>query len=242
MDTGFTAARGLRGLGLMILLGLVFAAVIFGSFYYAGRLVDRNLKVVGAAEKTFQADTAKWKLGLLRTAPDDGVADASRRLKADVAGVLASFEDQGIPADAITVHPVELQQRYGNRGPEGYEIRQGLTVVSQNVGALEKLATNPDFILGRGLLLQSSRLEYYASRLAELKRELLGLAAVDAKKRAASVAAALDRRVGDLRASRAGVFQITEPLSTEVSHFGRHSTDTREKRIAVTVHAEFGIR
>ena len=40
-------------------------------------------------------------------------------------------------------------------------------------------------------------------------------------------------------AARAGVFQITEPYSTEVSDYGVHNTSTRVKEITVTVHATF---
>ena len=41
--------------------------------------------------------------------------------------------------------------------------------------------------------------------------------------------------------ARAGVFQITEPYSTEVSGMGMYNTSTRRKEITVTVHASFAL-
>jgi uncharacterized protein len=63
-----------------------------------------------------------------------------------------------------------------------------------------------------------------------------------AKRRAEEIVGSTGGKVGGVTSARAGVFQITEPFSTEVSSFGVHNTSTRRKEITVTVHSAFRIR
>src|SRR5690606_32121047 len=63
----------------------------------------------------------------------------------------------------------------------------------------------------------------------------------DAQRRAEEIAGSAGSRVGDVISARAGVFQITEPYSTEVSGMGMYSTSTRRKEITVTVHGDFAL-
>ncbi|CAO81471.1 conserved hypothetical protein [Candidatus Cloacimonas acidaminovorans str. Evry] len=49
-------------------------------------------------------------------------------------------------------------------------------------------------------------------------------------------------KLGKLREARAGVFQITEPYSTEVSDYGIYNTSTRSKSISVTLTAIFKLK
>ncbi|MCL7972923.1 MAG: SIMPL domain-containing protein, partial [marine benthic group bacterium] len=44
-----------------------------------------------------------------------------------------------------------------------------------------------------------------------------------------------------IASARAGVFQITEPFSTDVAAYGIYDTSSRKKEIRVTVHAVFVI-
>jgi hypothetical protein len=75
-----------------------------------------------------------------------------------------------------------------------------------------------------------------------LKHSLLGAATSDAQRRAAEIAKSTAASVGDILTARAGVFQITEPYSTEVSGMGMYNTSTRRKEITVTVRADFVLR
>ena len=95
-------------------------------------------------------------------------------------------------------------------------------------------------LLQDGAVLQASQLEYYYSGIAEMKHSLLAKATADARLRAEEIAGASGGgRLGRMRSARAGVFQITEPFSTDVAAYGIHATNTREKEISVTVHATF---
>ncbi|HNQ44545.1 MAG TPA: SIMPL domain-containing protein, partial [Candidatus Cloacimonadota bacterium] len=76
----------------------------------------------------------------------------------------------------------------------------------------------------------------------ELKKQLLAEATADAVARAQEISGSAKTRLGKMREARAGVFQITEPYSTDVSDYGIYNTSTRQKSISVTLTAVFGLR
>ena len=62
------------------------------------------------------------------------------------------------------------------------------------------------------------------------------------RERALEMLKGSDMRLGKLQTLRQGVFQITQPHSTEVSSSGIHDTSTKKKQISVTAHATFAIK
>ena len=112
-------------------------------------------------------------------------------------------------------------------------------MISRDVDRLESLALNPAELIAGGLVLESSQLEYFYSGLDSLKHQLLATATEDARTRAEEIAGGSGLSIDRIAGARAGVFQITEPFSTEVSDFGIHNTATKRKEITVTVHATF---
>lgn len=85
-------------------------------------------------------------------------------------------------------------------------------------------------------------MEYYSTKLNSIKRELLAEATRDAQKRAQAIAAGTGDRIGNIASARVGVFQITEPNSTEVADYGVYNTATKEKDITVTMNVTFSLK
>ncbi|MBP7509433.1 MAG: hypothetical protein KA807_16595, partial [Prolixibacteraceae bacterium] len=98
---------------------------------------------------------------------------------------------------------------------------------------------DPQFFAQRSIILIQSNLEYLYSKLPDLKKEMIGAATEDAYARAKEISSASKTHLGKLIYARTGVFQITEPYSTEVSDYGFYRTNTRTKSISVTVTADF---
>lgn len=227
---------------LVLALGLVAAATAFGLFFYNARDGRDTVQVVGAATQQFEADVAKWRLGLSRSVPLGGVREGYGRLDADVQQLLRQLRARGITQDAITLQPPTSSSRYNRDGQvTGYDVSQNLYVVAQDVDAIEAFALRPGELATGGASLQYSNIEYYYDDLATLKRSLLAQATEDARQRAGEIAGSAGGSVEQMVAARAGVFQITEPYSTEVSSYGVHSTGTRQQEITVTVHATFTV-
>ncbi|HOA28933.1 MAG TPA: hypothetical protein PKL34_02770, partial [Candidatus Cloacimonadota bacterium] len=60
--------------------------------------------------------------------------------------------------------------------------------------------------------------------------------------RAEEISSSAKTKLGKMREARAGVFQITEPYSTDVSDYGIYNTGTRSKSISVTLTAVFKLK
>ncbi len=223
----------------ILALGLVVAALVFGTFFYNARDTGDTVQTVGAATELFTADVAKWRLVLMRPTDLDGQQAGYRALATDVQSLRAQLRGLGLPDTSVTVQPPSANPTYGYNGtPTGYQVQQTLFVVSENVDEVERLALDPASLQTGGASLQSSSLEYFYSDLDRLKRSLLARATDDARARAAEIVGA---EVEHMTAARAGVFQITEPYSTEVSSYGMHNTATRRQEITVTVHTTFEV-
>lgn len=71
---------------------------------------------------------------------------------------------------------------------------------------------------------------------------MLGEASKNAKRRAEQLVANSGGKIGPLRSSKMGVFQITRPNSNEVSDYGIYDTSSLEKEITAVVNAEFYVK
>lgn len=226
---------------LVLASGLVLAAVVFGAFFYQARDAGDTVQTVGAATEQFTADVAKWRLTLARRT---GLGDQQAGyvgLAGDVQALRAQLRGLGLPDSAVNVQPPNANEVYENGYVTGHQVQQTLFVVSDDVAEIESLALSPATLQLGGATLQMSQLEYFYSDLDRLKRSLLARATEDAQERAAEIVRATGAAVGAVTSARAGVFQITEPFSTEVASYGMHATATRRQEITVTVHATFAL-
>jgi hypothetical protein len=221
----------------------ILAAAVFGVFFRSARATRDTIQVTGAATEPFEADVVKWSITISRQVPTDGVADGYTALREDRAQVVRRLGEAGIPEETLNVQPVTANPRWDQFGSQvGFSLDQGLTVVAEDGGReLEAIALDPGPLLESGVVLQYSRLEYFFSGIDELKHRLLSQATADARRRAEEIAGGSEMAIDKIVSARAGVFQITEPFSTEVSDYGVHSTATRKKEITVTVHATFSV-
>jgi uncharacterized protein len=223
----------------LLAAGLIIAAVSFGMFFKSARS-QQTLRVTGAATESFVSDVAKWRLTLVRQVRDGAQGEGYRLLRADAQRLREQLIAAGVPDSAFTLMPPSAQPMWGRDGERtGYNLQQPVLIIADQPDILEQLAIDPSSFVGDGTGIEMSQLEYFYSGIAELKHSLLGAATRDARRRAEEIATSTDARVGSVLSARAGVFQITEPYSTEVSGMGMHSTSTRRKEITVTVHADF---
>ncbi|HNT52384.1 MAG TPA: SIMPL domain-containing protein [Candidatus Syntrophosphaera sp.] len=223
-------------LGLCFVLGMA----VFGFYFLQSRNTDNSLHVVGYASKTFESDLVKWTLSVQKNAELDGLMQAYNSLNADINAFKQALLDKGIKAKDINIQPPTsspTRDNYGNM--TGYDVNQFLYVLSNDIPKVESIALDTSFFAQRSLILQQSNLEYLYSKLPDLKKEMIGAATADSYSRAKEIVGASKARLGRLIAARTGVFQITEPYSTEVSDYGYYSTNTRTKSISVTVTADY---
>jgi hypothetical protein len=230
---------------IAIILGVSFVlgAATFGTYFYRSRQSSHVIRVVGAATSRYESDVVKWRIAVGRSV---GLGDARAgyaETRTDFQALMSELRSAGIGETDITVQPINRNPTYDNSGNlAGYNFTQSVYVISADIPTIEKLALNPDTLFARGVSLQYSNLEYYFSRLPDIKKELLASATQDARRRAEEIARNSGARLGRVASARAGIFQITEPYSTEVTDYGVYNTSTRAKDVTVTVTAEFSLR
>ncbi len=224
----------------ILALALVLASAVLGWSFVEGRRAPGTVRVVGAATVPFTSDVVKWRVQLVRSVTPGAEAQGFQRLRDDRSRIVERLTSAGVVPDAISLQPMTTNPIWDRDGRvSGTRIQQTVLVVSTDLDAVESLALDPGDLVGEGLQLEGSTLEYFYDRMAELKRSLLQQASDDARARAREIAG---DGLGDMIEARAGVFQIREPYSTEVQGYGVYDTQTRDKEITVTVHATFGVR
>ena len=229
---------------LLIGLGLVLAALIGAYTFYQVRSFDNTLTVTGSTSKEVTSDHVRWvgsisrivKLDTLKT----GYADMAR----DTADVQTFLKEKNIPSDQIIISAVSMDQNYDQAQgePRTYTLRQTIEVNSSDVDGITQIAKNINPLIEKGVIFSTQSLEYTYTKLPEERVAMLSDAIKDAKARAASLAEASGKSVGQLKSASSGVVQVMSAGSTDVSDYGMYDTSKIEKSIMMTVKASFTLK
>lgn len=231
--------------GKVIAIGMVLASLIFSIFFYASRVANPGiLSVTGSAKTSVTSDLVKWTVQLSRTANASELNQAYTALSRDMSIVQSEIVDHSIPSSAITLSSVFTEQDYGYdaNAPRRYTVRQTLTVESGDIQNVTALSKNIQTQVSIGSVMSTFPTEYYYTKLADLRVNLLSDAVKDAKARAEKIAESSDSRVGALTSASQGVVQVLAPNSIEVSDYGSYDTSSIEKEVMATVRASFGVK
>lgn len=232
--------------GVALAIGLVLSSMIFGWFYSKTKKGDEAITVTGSAKKRIKSDLVLWSAGISYEAPK--LADAYSSLSANVPRVKQYLMSKGIPENQITVSSISTQtlKRQDTNGAEtseitGYSLRQSVEVRSNDVDKIAQIARESTELINQGILIESSAPQYLFTQLGDLKIEMLGEAAKDAKERAEKIAASTGSSIGAVRSARMGVMQITAADSTDVSDAGISDTSTIDKDVTAVVNISFAV-
>jgi hypothetical protein len=206
---------------------------------------DNGITVTGSAKTTATADNVVWTLNVALSS--QLVADAVRKVGADVDAVSAYLTKGGIPADALTLGAVSsyANEEWQNGNSTGrilsYRASRDITVRTSDVQLVYKLSQGIGSLLQNGVNVNNYGPQYYISTLPDLRPQLLEDAMKDAKTRAEAITKAVGGSVGAVQSVKSGVFQVTTPDSTMVSDGGAYDTSTIEKTVTSTVSVTFAV-
>jgi len=206
---------------------------------------DNGITVTGSAKTTATADNVVWTLNVALSSPL--VADAVKKVGADVDAVSAYLTKGGIPADALTLGAVSsyANEEWQNGNSTGrilsYRASRDITVRTSDVQLVYKLSQGIGSLLQNGVNVNNYGPQYYISTLPDLRPQLLEDAMKDAKTRAVAITKAVGGSVGAVQSVKSGVFQVTTPDSTMVSDGGAYDTSTIEKTVTSTVSVTFAV-
>jgi len=231
---------------VVLAVALVLSTMIGGWFFVKGKRGDQTITVTGSARKRIKSDLVIWRAGVSYQAST--LAEAYRSLSESVPRVKAYLVGKGIPDNQITVSSISSQTLHakGNDGEEsaeitGYSLRQELSVRSNDVDKIEKIAREATELINQGILIESLPPEYQYTQLGNLKIEMLAEAAKDAKVRAQQIAQSTGSSIGSVRTARMGVLQITAADSNQVSDTGMNDTSSIDKDITAVVNIGFAV-
>ncbi len=232
--------------GIALAIGLVMSSIIFGWFYSKTKKSDEAIAVTGSARKRIKSDLVVWSAGVSSEAPQ--LAEAYRQTTESIPRVKQYLISKGIGENQITISSIStttLKKRddEGNETGEitGYTLRQQVEVRSDDVDKIAQIAREATELINQGILLESNAPQYYYTKISDLKIEMLGEAAKDAKVRAERIAESTNNRIGAVRSARMGVMQITAADSTEVSDAGISDTGSIDKDVTAVVNISFAV-
>jgi hypothetical protein len=233
----------------VIAASLIMALAVGGGLVRVGAgfaaRTDNGITVTGSAKTTATADNVVWTLNVALSS--QLVADAVRKVGADVDAVSAYLTKGGIPADALTLGAVSsyANEEWQNGNNTGrilsYRASRDITVRTKDVQLVYKLSQGIGSLLQNGVNVNNYGPQYYISTLSDLRPQLLEDAMKDAKTRAVAITKAVGGSVGAVQSVKSGVFQVTTPDSTMVSDGGAYDTSTIEKTVTSTVSVTFAV-
>jgi hypothetical protein len=230
------------------LLSLAVAAVVIGQIF-AGTIHDAKhttdtISITASARKPISSNLVQWTLSV------DGNAstpvEAARRSRRASAAVVAFLRSAGIKASAISPEVVqsnEIVTRVNKRLTRTtYVVSQNFDVATADIDTVQTAAARVGTLLEQGIQVSAQPLAFVSTDLEEAKLEALSAATAEARRRADILVKGLGGKLGRMRASSLGVYQITPRNSTQVSDYGISDTSSRLKDVTAVVSATFAVK
>lgn len=232
--------------GMVIGVSLVAAAAIFSWAFYQTRNTKDVLSVTGSAKQRVTSDTVKWTGNFSRTVLTTELKSGYDQMDQDLRIVKRFFADQGIADKDLATSPVTMDQpssyNQSADAPREYVLKQTVEIQSNDVAKITALAKSIQPLINQGVIFSTQSVEYYYSKLPDLRIQMLGEAVKDAKVRADEIAKSSGRKVGALESAGMGVVQLLPVNSVEVSDYGAYDTSSIEKEAMVTVKTSFTLK
>jgi len=230
---------------------VVVAAFILGSAYQNRYHHSDVISVTGLGSKDFTSDLIVWSGSFHKKSID--LKQAYSELDAARETIKSYMVSNGVPADQLIFSAIDIEQQFDNRYDDsgnlvasiftGYRLQQSVQVESSEVDKVEEISRRVTELINSGIEFYSNSPNYYYTKLAELKIEMIAEATKDAQIRAAKIAENAGGSLGDLKKADMGVFQIVGQNSSEdYSWGGSFNTTSKNKTANITVNLEYQSR
>jgi hypothetical protein len=231
-------------LGLLVIaIAFVLVARSVGGTIRDVRHTRDTLSVTSSARVPIRANLVRWSLAV--AAESSATAPAARTLRRESTIVRKFLLAAGIPPDAITASVVTSEQVViplpHRRRRVRYRVSQQLEVRTKQIDVVEAAATRVGSLLEQGVGVSAQPLAYLSTELAQAKLTALERATAEARRRAEILAHGLGGKLGRMRSSSQGVYQVTPRDSTDVSDYGINDTSSRDKDVNAVVSATFAV-
>ena len=232
-------------LGLLSLaLAAVWVAHMFAGTIHDARHARDTMTITGSARKPITSNLVRWSLSVSGVGRTPGAA--AHTMQRDIKVVEAFLRGGGVPAAAMAESVVQSETivtRISKKKTRTtYRVSQGLNVSTGKIDVVEGVSTRLADLIERGIDVSAEPLEYISTDLAQAKLAALEAATEEAHRRADILVRGLGGRLGAMRSSSLGVYQITPRDSTDVSDYGINDTSSRDKDVTAVVSATFAVK
>jgi hypothetical protein len=230
------------------LLSLAIAAVwighIFAATIHDARHTNDTIVITGSARKPISSDLVQWSVSVDGSAATPTAA--ARTLSRESSQIVAFLRHAGIPADAVLPEVVQSDvqvTRINKRKTRTtYHVSQSFEISTRKIDIVQAAATRVGELLERGIHVSAEPLAFISTDLEQAKLDTLESATAEARRRAEILVKGLGGKLGPMRASSLGVYQITPRNSTDVSDYGINDTSSRLKDVTAVVSATFAVK
>jgi uncharacterized protein len=237
----------------LLLFGTILGiALIIGTSIIAWSLItikanQNQITVSGSSRADIVSDSVKWTGSFSRIITADGTKDGYVQMKKDENAVRKFLTGNGVATSEINIYPVMMQQNYdykstNTNAPTQYTLSQTVEVRSSDVNKIKDLAANIQPLIDQSVFFSTTALEYYYTKLADMRISLLPDAIKDAKARADKIAEGSGKKIKSIANVDMGVVQVVSPNSVDISDYGSYDTSSINKQIMITVKAVFNLR
>ena len=226
---------------------LIISASI-GAYAYYNKDSTNSLSVTGSASVNVVSDNAKFTGDFSRIVKISNLKLGYAQMSADLVLVKSYLKEQGIDDKNIIISTVSMNENYNYNNNNNYQtekeytLKQQVEVSFSDVNKITSLAQQTQNLINKGVIFSTNPVEYYYTKLPELRVALLSDAIKDAQARAGKMAEATGKKVGTLKSAASGVVQVLSANSLEVSDYGTYDTSKINKSVMVTVRAAFGLK
>ena len=231
--------KGAIACSAILAAGLVLSSIILVKPSVLLKRAE-GVKVKGVAVERVMSDAADWSGTIAARGPT--IEAAMKLLNAGVGAARAQFDGDGVKNVEFSGARVNCVAKQKSNDIDFYEAFASLSCSMADISTARKLEESVARLLEKGVGISSGPVNYYYTKIEGLKMKLLAAASANARSRALELVRGSGSELGGVVSASQGVFQITRPLSTDVSDWGSYDVSSVEKEVKCVVTIEFSCK
>ena len=231
----------------VLALGVIISSAILTYGIVKIKAKENVISVTGSAKKQIKSDLVIWKGNF--SVQSKSMQDAYSELKQSEDKVKEYLKKQNIDEKDMVFSSIYTMTNYlvlpgGQMSSQvdSYRLSQTVEITSSDVDKITQISRQSTELINQGVEFQSNPPEYYYTKIANLKVDMLSLATKDAQIRAQKIAESTGSKIGRIISAKMGVLQITPLYSTDVSDTGINDTSSIDKEITAVMTCQFEIK
>jgi uncharacterized protein len=237
-------------IALVISFGL--NALLLGRSLQRFKIDDRSVSVKGFSEREVKSDLAVWSIQTRIVS--DNLNEGSEMIEEAKNKVITFLKQNQVPGEEIITEGISVIDKRANQY-DGYQqvntprylITQTIQVRSINVDLVQQVSRMTGELLQAGVVITNneynSPLQYYFTKLNDIKPEMISEATQKAREAALKFASENDSKLGRLKKANQGLFTIVDRTASLSGGEGGYASGTQDiyKKVRVVISAEYSI-